>query len=65
MKMRVLTLFCFMSLFSLFSLSARAEMPKVGAKAPLFSGQDQDGKVFNLADHIGKKIVLLILPIGG
>lgn len=48
-----------MSMFSLFSFSARAEMPKAGDKAPLFSGQDQDGKVFNLADHIGKKIVLL------
>src|SRR5262245_12041801 len=36
-----------------------AEMPKVGDKAPLVSGQDQDGKAWNLADLVGKKIVLL------
>ena len=46
-------------LFSMFSFSSFAEMPKVGDIAPLFTGQDQDGKPFNLADHIGKKIVLL------
>jgi thioredoxin-dependent peroxiredoxin len=36
-----------------------AGMPKAGDTAPLFIGQDQDGKDFNLADHVGKKIVLL------
>src|SRR5260221_13231044 len=36
-----------------------AEMPKVGDKAPLVSGKDQDGKTWNLADEIGKKVVLL------
>ena len=36
-----------------------ATMPKVGDAAPLFAGQDQDGKTLNLADLIGKKIVLL------
>jgi peroxiredoxin Q/BCP len=36
-----------------------AAMPKAGDAAPLFTGQDQDGKEFNLADHVGKKIVLL------
>jgi peroxiredoxin Q/BCP len=35
-----------------------AAMPKAGDTAPLFTGKDQDGKDFNLADHIGKKIVL-------
>jgi peroxiredoxin Q/BCP len=34
-------------------------MPKVGDLAPLFTGQDQDGKTLALADLIGKKIVLL------
>lgn len=34
-------------------------MPKVGDTAPVFSGTDQDGKQFNLADLIGKKVVLL------
>src|SRR5690242_2364440 len=37
----------------------RAEMPKAGDKAPLFQGQDQDGKEFKLADLVGKKVVLL------
>ncbi len=32
---------------------------KVGDKAPLVKGQDQDGKSWKLADFIGKKIVLL------
>jgi peroxiredoxin Q/BCP len=36
-----------------------ADLPKVGDTAPLFTGQDQDGRTFNLADHVGKKIVLL------
>jgi len=36
-----------------------AQMPKVGDTAPLFTGQDQDGKTVKLADLIGKKIVLL------
>jgi len=34
-------------------------MPKAGDAAPLFTGQDQDGKTVKLADVIGKKIVLL------
>jgi thioredoxin-dependent peroxiredoxin len=36
-----------------------AAMPKAGDAAPLFTGQDQDGKTVKLADLIGKKIVLL------
>ena len=36
-----------------------APRPKVGDTAPLFTGQDQDGKTVALADLIGKKIVLL------
>jgi peroxiredoxin Q/BCP len=44
----------------LFSAAATfAAMPKAGDAAPLFTGQDQDGKTVNLADQIGKKIVLL------
>ena len=34
-------------------------MPKAGDPAPLFTGQDQDGREFKLADVIGKKVVLL------
>lgn len=36
-----------------------AAMPKAGDTAPLFTGKNQDGKTFKLADLIGKKIVLL------
>ena len=45
----------------LFSATAavQAAMPKVGDAAPLFTGQDQDGKTVKLADLVGKKIVLL------
>ena len=39
--------------------TAFAAMPKAGNTAPAFTGQDQDGKTVNLADLVGKKIVLL------
>ena len=35
------------------------KIPKVGDKAPLIEGKDQDGKTWKLADVVGKKIVLL------
>ena len=41
------------------TLAVQAAMPKAGDLAPLFTGQDQDGKTVKLADLIGKKIVLL------
>ena len=34
-------------------------MPKVGDKAPLVAGKDQNGKDWKLSDDIGKKVVLL------
>src|SRR5205814_8073011 len=43
---------------SLLNVSA-ADAPKVGDKAPLVSGKDQDGKTWNLADIVGKQLVLL------
>ncbi|MGA2242641.1 MAG: peroxiredoxin [Verrucomicrobiota bacterium] len=36
-----------------------AAVPKAGDTAPLFTGQDQDGKMLKLDSLIGKKIVLL------
>src|ERR1039457_7599125 len=36
-----------------------AACPKAGDPAPLFTGQDQDGKTVKLGSLIGKKIVLL------
>lgn len=41
------------------SMVFAAESPKVGDKAPLFEGKDQDGKTWKLADELGKKVVLL------
>jgi len=41
------------------SAADSAKTPKAGDKAPLVSGKDQDGKTWNLADHVGKKVVLL------
>ncbi len=35
---------------------------KEGDKAPLFSGTDQDGKVFKLSSLKGKKVVLYFYP---
>lgn len=34
-------------------------LPKVGDKAPLVEGKDQDGNAWKLADSVGKKLVLL------
>ena len=48
----------FMAAASLLTSQA-AETPKVGDKAPIFEGKDQDGKTFKLADVVGKKVVLL------
>jgi peroxiredoxin Q/BCP len=41
------------------SVCLAGETPKVGDKAPLVEGKDQDGKAFKLADLVGKKNVLL------
>jgi thioredoxin-dependent peroxiredoxin len=38
---------------------AAADKPKVGDKAPLVEGKDENGKTWKLADKIGKKNVLL------
>src|SRR6266446_9396899 len=43
---------------SLLSVRA-ADAAKVGDKAPMVAGKDQDGKEWKLADAIGKKVVLL------
>jgi peroxiredoxin Q/BCP len=40
-------------------LAAAADQPKAGDPAPLVQGKDQDGKSWNLADVVGKKVVLL------
>lgn len=35
---------------------------KIGDKAPNFSSKNQDGKLHNLADYIGKKLVVFFYP---
>src|SRR5947209_158919 len=47
------------SSFAIAASAFAAEMPKVGDKAPLIQGKDQDGKTVKLADLVTKKIVLL------
>src|SRR5882724_7645054 len=42
-----------------FLTASGSETPKAGDKAPLVSGKDQDGNTWNLADLLGKKVVLL------
>lgn len=36
--------------------------PKEGMPAPLFEGNDQDGKLIRLSDFLGKKVVLYFYP---
>jgi peroxiredoxin Q/BCP len=48
----------FGAMFSVTALFA-SPAPKVGDKAPLIEGKDQEGKTWKLADEIGKKTVLL------
>lgn len=55
---RTLNLLVASLLFACFTSTA-AETLKVGDKAPLVSGKDQDGKDWKLADLIGKQNVLL------
>src|SRR5499427_858797 len=59
-SLRVLTgLFTLISCCFLLLSGRGAEMPKVGDKAPLVVGKDQNGKDWRLADVLGKQIVLL------
>lgn len=39
--------------------AAPSPTPKVGDKAPLVKGTDQDGKKWKLEDEIGKDVILL------
>src|SRR6266436_2604687 len=61
MKLHAIAIALVTGLFATMSaLAADAPaMPKVGDKAPLVEGKDQDGKTWKLADAAGKKVVLL------
>jgi len=55
------TVASFMAMAALLSSDAAepSTTPKVGDKAPLIEGKDQDGKDWKLADVVGQKVVLL------
>lgn len=59
MKNRFLASLLFAGSLVFAGCTIHAEMPKVGATAPVFQGQNQDGQMFKLSDLIGKKNVLL------
>jgi peroxiredoxin Q/BCP len=59
MKMNLLNTLLIAGSILFSAATAFAAIPKAGDTAPLFTGQDQDGKTVALADLIGKKIVLL------
>jgi len=59
MRMNLIAALAVAGVMSSAVLAQAAPRPKVGDPAPLFTGQDQDGKTVALADLIGKKIVLL------
>lgn len=59
MKVNLIAALAVASLTLLAAPVHAAPMPKVGDTAPVFTAQDQHGKTINLADLIGKKIVLL------
>ena len=59
MKLNLIIACALAGFFALAAATQAAPRPKVGDTAPLFNGQDQDGKTVALADLIGKKIVLL------
>lgn len=56
-KLILSTIVCVTSF--LFISAAQSAVPKVGEKAPLVEGKNQDGKNWKLAQAQGKKIVLL------
>lgn len=57
MKLHAITIALFAEMSAL-AADAPA-MPKVGDKAPLVEGKDQNGKDWKLSDDVGKKAVLL------
>ncbi len=56
-KILLSAIICVTSL--LFTSSAQCATPKVGEKAPVVEGKNQEGKTWKFSDSLGKKIVLL------
>ncbi|MGO9587126.1 MAG: peroxiredoxin [Limisphaerales bacterium] len=59
MKMNLLNTLLMAGSIIFSAATASATIPQAGDKAPLFTGQDQDGKTVKLNSLVGKKIVLL------
>jgi thioredoxin-dependent peroxiredoxin len=59
MKMNLLNTLLIVGSILIIAVPGFAAVPKAGDGAPLFTGQDQDGKTVKLDSLIGKKIVLL------
>jgi peroxiredoxin Q/BCP len=57
--MKFIGFFSLVLAFAFFTDVTVAATPKVGEKAPLVAGKNQDGKDWKLSDSIGKKVVLL------
>jgi peroxiredoxin Q/BCP len=58
--MKTLILSCSLIVLSVcYSQAQTKKHLEVGDKAPAFSLADQDNKIFNLADHIGKDILVI------
>lgn len=56
----LLTSLAFIAAFAFGATAAEVpKTPKAGDAAPRIEGRDQDGKTWKLADHIGKRVVLL------
>jgi cytochrome oxidase Cu insertion factor (SCO1/SenC/PrrC family) len=47
----------------LLAAAAQAQMPKVGDKAPDFSLPSTTGKAVSLADHLGKRNIVLFFYV--
>jgi peroxiredoxin Q/BCP len=59
MKKQLLLLALFATLFTASNAQTTAQRLTVGDAVPKFSLQDQNGKVFNIADHIGKQLLVI------
>src|SRR4051812_25885983 len=56
--LRHLIMLLFIFCCSTFATKAQTHIV-VGDKAPIFSLKDQDGKLFNMADQIGKSVLVI------
>jgi peroxiredoxin len=63
MKMNLLNTLLIAGSILFIAAAVFAAVPQAGDTAPLFTGQDQDGKTVELNSLIGKKIVLMFISL--